>query len=742
MANVARHVFQPLAARCRVACKRARLVLLIGVPAVLVLTASRPALAAVADSTLQGTVVDAGNREPVAGVRIILDSLVIRISAPDGSFDFGSLAAGNHILAFEHIAYSRHAIRCRWPHADLPLVVQLQPTHFVIEPIDVTAERPLPSLPVSAVSFDRAAATLTPGNIANDPLRTVQSHPSAATAGIDFLSTMAVRGGNTEEHRVYFDELPLRHYTHVGGFSSVVYDDILASTVLVPGAAPIRYKGALSGVVMFMPENPDTSSLSLRYDITSLAGALTRVVSPSLKWQASAKSDFFNLPVYQQVGVQTRGFKDLLARAIVSPREALTLTPTLLLARDSETGVQFSGVGRERKTSSVLAGVELSYRPSDWEFTLRPYYSYYRSRDALTWSGSAREHRLSEAHLFGEIGRQGTVIGVGISGELGAIRHEGHGGDLSDAPFSASSELRFIYRDAVALVLGGGGSREEWTSTLEPEAYGSLRIGPVQWLTVSGAYRRSHQSPFLFAERRDFASIPIDAGDLWRSFTAGEDARAVRMDQTSVEARVSLPFRTSIEGNGFWRRYDDLLLWDWSDFPVPGNVANGGSGRGHGYEITIARHDPDFLSVVASVSRARVWKTEGTLTEERTGDFDKPDAWQVGGSVRLSKSVRLSMRWTDVEVRPYTPYDEQTTPPTTEQINSVRLDRFRRLDVKLTFDIVNEAYGATFFVDIVNFFNRRNIATTYALELSPGQFTTVPYGGTRFFPIGGITLRW
>ena len=46
------------------------------------------------------------------------------------------------------------------------------------------------------------------------------------------------------------------------------------------------------------------------------------------------------------------------------------------------------------------------------------------------------------------------------------------------------------------------------------------------------------------------------------------------------------------------------------------------------------------------------------------------------------------------------------------------------------------------FLDLVNALNKRNIAATYALEVNPGEFTTVPYGGTRFFPIGGLTIRW
>ncbi len=713
-------------------------VLLLAVMAVALLAAA----AAAAPDGLRGTVVSAETREPVAEVRVVLDSLTLRITLRDGSFDFGAIDSTEHVLVFEHISFQRRVIRFHWPDEPPPLVVEMQPTQFEVPPVQVTAERPVPSLPVSSVSFSREDNFLMPGNIANDPLRTVQSHPSAATAGIDFLSALAVRGGDTEELRVYFDEFPLRHYSHLGGFSSVIYDDMLASTILVPGAAPIRYKGALSGVVMMVPENPDTSSASLRYDITSIAGGISRVVSPSLTVQASAKSDFFNLPVYQQVGVDERSFKDLMARAIVTPREWLTLTPTLLLARDSEIGSETQGVSQQRKTSSALAGIDVKMRRSEWDVTLRPWYSYFRSSDALTWSTDPREHRLNEGHIFGELSRQEPSIGLSLSGEAGVVDHDGYGGSLHSTPWSASSEVRLMYRDAVALVVGGGGTREEWTSKTEGEGYASLRVSPLEHLSFSGAVRRSHQTPFVFSERRYFASIPIDAGDLSLGFPPGRDVLAVRTDQASVGAHLDLPLLLSIEGNGYWREYDHLPSWSWIAFPTPLDVANGGSGHGDGYEIIFARRDPDRFSFSMSASRARIWKTEGTLTGERIGDFDKPDAYQVIGEVRVSEGTRISVRWTDVAGLPYTPYDHQTTPPPDDQVNAARLDRFRRLDVKVTFDAKSESFDATIFIDIINLLDRRNVATTYALELNPGEFTTAPYGGTRFFPIGGITVRW
>ncbi|UCF05808.1 MAG: carboxypeptidase-like regulatory domain-containing protein [bacterium] len=692
-----------------------------------------------AEPSLHGKVIDLETNKPIVYVTIVLDGDEVRVSGSNGSFDFGSVAPGRHVITFEHISYKRRSIEIQWPPAQVPIVVALEPAQFMMDEIVVTGER----LPVGSTSIDHPELTAAPGNIANDPLRTVQSQPSCATGGIDFLSTMAVRGGDIEEHRVYFDGYPLKHYAHVGGFSGVVYDEMLESTVLVPGAAPIRYTGNLSGAIFLTPASMDTNSRSARYDITSMAGGVSQVVGSSLSFQASAKTSFFNLPVYQRVGVRKRSFRDFLGRVQLSPGRSIRLTATLLMAMDSETGDPFVDAYAQRDVGSILSGIHCSYRASGWELILRPAYSFYDTRDALSWRAQDRTHRLAETWLHAEVVRRGLSFDLGLFGEVGTIRHSGNGGELRDTPFSASAEVRMMFRDFAFMELAVGGSREPWTSTFEPEAYGAVQIGLGDLAEVSAGYRRSHQSPFRFSERRFFASLPIDAGDLISNYTPSwEDAPAVRMDQVSAGATVKLPYRCSIGWNGFRRRYRNLLSWGWDDFPGIGEVGSEGRGHGFGYEVVLARNDPGSVSVMAAVSRARVWKREGTLVEERVGDFDRPTSWQLGISARVTDGFRISLRYMDIDGRPYTLYEKRTTPPATDEVNSLRLHSFRRLDVKFLFELTRGSVKAEVFLDLVNALKRDNIVMMYALEVSPGEFVTIRYGGTALFPIGGVTIRW
>ncbi len=696
-----------------------------------------------AGSGLRGTVVDRATKEPVGLVAVTLDSVRNQYSDKDGVFNFGTVSAGTHVLSFHHISYESSTITVEWPATGGPLVVELAPAQHVTDKIVVTGKQSVQSIPVSAVTITRDEVINTAGNVANDPLRTVQAQPSCAASGIDFLSEMAIRGGDTEEHTVFYDGYRLDHYAHVGGYAGVLYDDMLRSTVLVPGAAPIQYKGTLSGVIVLRPARPDTSFGSFRYDITSMAGGMGRMVGPSLSVQASAKTSFFNLPVYQQAGVRERSFWDVTGRVTFVPGESFSATATVLAASDTEVGNYASAPGAERTVESALAGVDLTWERSLWEFKLRPSYSIFESRDAISWRFDPREHELRDAALYAALARQGKVFGFMLSGEARQVEHKGSGGEHEDTPYAASAEVRLMHRDAVALVLGAGGSKEPWTEKIEPEAYGSVRVSLLDVVNVSGGFRRSHQTPFVFTQRRYFASLPIDAGDLLSQYTPSwQDAPAVRMDQVSVRAALSLPLKFGAEFNGFRREYENLLTWDRDAFPAVSNVHSGGTGHGRGYEIAIRRDDPEFVSFVVAASQARVWKTEGTLTAERIGDFDRPDSWHVAASVRVLDRLRVSVRWTDVRGRPYTLYRDATTPPPTEDVNEERLPRYQRLDFKLVVDVSRGEFDGELFLDLVNFRNNRNHVEMFGIETEPGVFNSVPYGGTKFFPIAGITLRW
>jgi hypothetical protein len=374
---------------------------------------------------------------------------------------------------------------------------------------------------------------------------------------------------------------------------------------------------------------------------------------------------------------------------------------------------------------------------------VRPYLTYDRTQDSVTQSGQVWTHRLRGAQVAAELGREWEQAGILATGLAGVIGHGGRGGDTTDHVLALGVEAKWEPWPRGALVVGAGGSKEPWTDRMEPEAYGSMTLGFTDGASLALGFRRSHQTPFLFAKQRHFASIAIDDGDLFGAFAPSwRDARAVEMDQGAIRAQVELGSILDLAADAYTRRYRRLLTWTWNDDFVVTESRSDGHGEGHGYEIEVARRNPRGLTISASFGQARVDKLEGTLTSRRPGDYDLERAWRLRMAYPLGPNTRLSLSWQDLSGRPYTAFESSPEPPDTELVNRARLPRFQRLDVKLLHRVEKGTTETELYVDVVNVLNRLNIAARYALETSPGVFTFYDYGGTRFVPVVGVRVRF
>ena len=616
----------------------------------------------------------------------------------------------------------------------------MTPTTFVLGEIVTQREAIDVSLPPHVISLKPRAIATAAGNIANDPLRTIQGLPSTVASGVDFNSQMSVRGGDPEEHRVYLDGYPLQHDSHADGFTEMVLGDVIGEVVFIPGAAPLRYRGNLSGVVSIRPVDVQSDEFLFRYDITSIAGGLTRRLGPRTTLIATAKSSFFNLPVYQSIGIDERTFRDGFAKLSHRTESGVDIDTTVLVARDSEVGDPVGDVVPRRSTSSVLVGTTVAATLGAWHLTARPYGSWFLSKDRVTARATTWDHRLSAGYLNLTADREWQRFGMTAQSEIGWTEHGGRG-PKGDKPAHAHHvEGRFALPGKQRLVAGVGSNREPF-ATHELESYGAWRAALGSRVSLAAGYRRSHQSPFDFSDDRRFASIPVDPGDLSAAAGTGVEAPAVRLDQLSARVQVQPLAGWSLSADVYRRDYDNLLTWAWDDDFVATNVRSDGDGRSVGYELAVTRQAPGGLQFALSRSQALVQKREGTLSERRVADFDVPEAWRLQLSYRLNERFTLSAGWQDRIGTPYTPFDRARVPPDERQVNATRLPRYQRLDVKLDYRALRGTTDIDLFVDVLNVLNRSNIAVRDAVEADPGEFTSYLYSGVRFFPIVGIAVK-
>jgi hypothetical protein len=699
-----------------------------------------PGFAAAAD--LEGRILDAASEEPVAAAQIRYDDALDLTSSKDGSFTIRDVSDGPHRIAVSHPSYVAAVVDVTWPGDRVPLVIRLEPSTAPIDEVTIRAPAIHPSFPVSAKTFTRDILAVQPGNIANDPLRTVQAEPSAAPSGIDFNSVTAIRGGDPEEHRVFYDGFPLDHYAHTGGFTPILYDDLLESTTLVPGGAPLRYRGNLSGVILFDPIRAAENSVFARYDITSMAVGGERQLSASVSALASAKTSFFNLPAYQPPGVDERSFRDALARVTVGAPGSTHLAALVIAADDEEIGVAISGVAPRRDVRSFLGGLRLVVPARDWTGTLRVFGNRYHVEDDISARDEPRDHLLTGAHGSGEIERRVGPVVLLAAGTVGLVRHEGRGGLAEDTPYDLSVEAKALLGNRHVIVVGAGGSREPWTEPLEPEAYASVTLGQGGRASLALGLGRSHQTPFVFTQPREFATIPIDAGDLLREYRPSSDAaKAVESDQAAVRGELGLTSTWTAEASAWWREYRNLPTWAWSDSLEVIDAGNGGDGSASGYEFATRYENSGGTMFSASLARAKVDKKEGSLAVRRPGDFDMSYSLRLNFAYPVAENTTIAVAWQDREGRPFTVLDSETFLPD-DEVNAHRLAPYRRFDVKLAKRVIREHSEVSFFLDVLNLFGRENTAMIYSVQLANGEYVSGSYEGVTPFPIVGLSAKW
>jgi hypothetical protein len=691
---------------------------------------------------VRGLVVDAETAEPIHHATVRISEIASTRTGGDGTFVLEGLPAGLHRLHVSHIAYEERTLDIQVPTTVGALSIALTPSSYAVGEVHVVDQAIDPSNPVSVTVVDRTDIELSAGNIANDPLRTIQTQPGATWGGIDFNSRTSIRGGDPDEHRVYLDGFPLDHYAHLGGFAEVIHGDLIASAALLPGAAPLRYRGNLTGAISLASVEPDSASYYFRYDITSLGAAMARRLRPETSVLAAAKGSFFNLPVYQQLGVDEKSFRDLFAKVTHTLPGGQRLSATVIAATDTEIGRPARDVETRRSMRSLLVGALWTVPFESWTVRVRPHYSGYDKSDDLEVGRQAWEHQVHGGRLAAEIERRFGWGDLAMSGLVGGASHRGRGGAISDLTYALAAEGRWHLGGDRTLVLGLGGTRERWTAGFEPEGYGSLRLPLGNRLQLGLGFRRSHQSPFLFAESQQFASIPLDPGDLRAAYLPAADrAPAVRSEQVSASLVIAATRSVSVHAGAYGRRYQRLLTWQFSDAFLPLAVTSDGEGEGSGYEIRVVREQPAGISGELSFSRARIDKREGTLSAQRASDYDLPDGWRAKLRIPLTEHLSLSMAWQDLAGRPYTILVGQAAPLPDQLVNGDRLPRYQRLDLKLHYHIVKSSSDITLFLDFLNVLNRGNVSTMFAYQSSPGEMTSIPYGGTRLFPIVGASVR-
>ncbi len=681
-------------------------------------------------ATFRGRVVESEHGTAVPHAFVTINGTVHAEADSSGWFKIDDLPEGPAKIKIEHVAYMpwEREVRLR-ESRPTELAIRLRLRVQTIEAVEIGATRPDPSVPqgkrtISAMQIRRAA-----GGVATDPLRVIQALPGSAAAGDDFSNRYVVRGGDPEENTVLYDDYFLLQPVHLEGFTSVIYDDLVSSVDLYPGALPPRFGDALSSVTLLGSARPEKNRRFFRYDLGSIAlgGQLARDETYAV---AAARTSFYNLIVRRPPGVKTRSFQDFAGKAI-HDGDRVGTSATVVATRDRETG------DVDRAIDSYLAGVRIGSLPglNSWQAGV-----------SLSNRTSDAKVKRPRSETKGDLQRLGVTGGVlrNISPSL-QTRFDGEARQerFDDSVHRRSAAGGFLSAEgtyAASLASISAGARVEkipFTKTNPVSPYVSFRVRGLGRITPGGAYRIVRQSPFALNESYEVAGLPVDAGRLLS--LVENDLEPLRADHVSGSLEADLGGGLSAGIEVYRKRYDQLLTWKNKDKtyePVDSTIANGGSGKGVGCEITL-RRERGRVTGVASYTIARTRKREGPATEMNAADHDRPRMLQVSLDIPVRGGTSFAVAYRASTGRPITPLgDEGRLDPSV--INSQRLPSYRRLDLKLEQRILQSKTEAFLYLDVLNILNHKNVVDLIQFVGSGGRIVRIQSQGVRILPVAGF----
>ena len=205
-----------------------------------------------------------------------------------------------------------------------------------------------------------------------DMVRSLQYLPGVAV-GDDGLTTLSVRGGNTDENLYLFDGNPLYYVSHVMGVFSAFNPDALKNITFYKGAFPAEYGGRLSSVVDVRMRDGDLQAYHGNISV-GLLSARANLEGPIVKGRSS-----FNVSV-------RRSWMDLLMKPIVS--------------------IINTGLDNKKKIGYYFFDIntKVSHAISDRS---RIYASFYMGQDALLFGHENKEADTRDVFLW----RWGNLVG-------------------------------------------------------------------------------------------------------------------------------------------------------------------------------------------------------------------------------------------------------------------------------------------------------------------------------------------
>ena len=750
-------------------------------------------------ATFAGSVLDQKTKQPLAGVKVELDTGQRATTGDDGHFVIENVVPGAHSVTLAgptftpigteetleggrryEASYEVQVAAVAIPEderADFEVVITATKLGSKITSTEVTAEQGA-----------RVAGT------GGDVAKVVENLPGVARSTVG-SGQIVVWGASPQDTRVYVDGVHIPVLYHEGGFRSVVHSDLVRSVELQPGGYGASYGRGLGGLVTVGLRSLDEPGYhgSVQLDAIDASASLRGSVSDKWHFGVAARRSHLDWVLARVTSKDVGDFVpiprywDAQARVLYTPNEASSLEAGTLFSYDTidhNLGASDpNDIKRESKVTRFSRYYLHYVHKHEGDTTsVVPYFGFdeTRIRDIFGIVPAELDNRstiygVRASHTTNPVPWIAFSAGVDVEVAVSSLKRNGsvttppREGDLH--VFGQLPQDQDNFDSWTTTVAGVAPYAEADFSLFDDQLHviPGLRLEP-ELVRVSRLAPPESDVPPLGAIREDTAIDPRiavrwninkrisakAAYGIYHQPPLGEDLSSVFGNPKLGPANArhylgggvfKLTKPISLEVTSFFSHSEDLAYR--SPLPTPVRAAallQGGVGRAYGTQFLL-RHDlvDRFfgwlsLSIIRSERRDahgayRLFDFDQTLVFTAVGSYDLGAGFDIGGRFRYSSGY------------PRTPVlvaDNDTRVdgyfPRFGRQNSIRIPSFYAVDVRAAKHFkFGSSVALELYLDVQNVTNHPNPEEiVYNYDYSKRSYIT----GLPILPVLGGKLSW
>lgn len=737
-----------------------------------------------AQVNLSGTLLERGNRKPLAGVTVLVyrgeGDAAIGFEAttdPQGHFEFFDLEATDWKVKIAPSGY-----RAYKTSETIRSGEGVNATYYVekksYNPYDVTVQGKRDKKEVTRRSLSAAEIVSVPGTL-GDPVQAVENLPGVARPSFG-SEQLSVRGSGSDDTGVFIAGAKLPLLYHFGGLKSVMPARVIESIDFYPGNYSVEYGRAMGGILDLNVKRLDPDRLHGSVDVSALDTSiyLEAPIGDKASIAIAGRRSYIDVVLgamlpddgdfafktapryydYQIMGnyrptdehefrAMFLGSDDRLKLVFDDPAKlgagaqsgalaAVTQFQRLLLEHRWVPSATFDNelklsIGRDQ----VKFGVFDTYK---FDFDIRTV----QLRDTARWklsdkvtlrAGLDSSITLNSGHVLAarppEEGQQQSDV---LDTETIVYTEFDNRASLLAAPFVEASIKLGDAEIVPGVRMDYWGATSEYS--VDPRIAARYQLSDD--VTVKGGVAVVHQE----ANIRQLDPV-----------FGNPDLELQRALQYSLGTEWQATPELSIDSTLFYKDLDSLVSGtsetvERGGETVPKLLNNGGSGRVYGAELFIKRSFADGFHGWLSYTLSRSERKDVGSKEFRLFDIDQTHILSMVGSYSLPRNWEVGFRLRLGSGNPETPItgsvfveNADSYTPTYGEPNSSRLDTFFQADLRVDKTWVFDVWKLSAYLSLINATNYKNAEKTdYNFDYSEKSTTN----GLPILPILGVKADW